>query len=339
NPREIQMDEIQATLEKLRGLSQDDKTEHAMLRSRIDEQSHLICILKKRSDEFLLRCQALEQINTELENYQENLNEQVERERKKSIMLENRFMDLAHNHEEIIKFKDEYKRQNAELRKENERLQIENRNLFSRSLQLKDDQILQLTAEVKELANKCKELQQDCKQKAQVIQEKEAEFLEKQKSAEAMYLKEIESLKQILTQLEKRCSVAEMEQKKVTENRKRKETELQDTLQTLSKEKKELLQLCMDRGKIIQDRQRDIQELEDKLRKAKKACKDAEERFNYDATMVNTNLKIKGLQLHLNRSEQAYTDLKKEFEAFKKHSIDLLTTEQELNAAIRHRIA
>ena len=40
---------MKANLEKLRSLSEDDKTEAAMLRSRIDEQSQLIMILKRVS--------------------------------------------------------------------------------------------------------------------------------------------------------------------------------------------------------------------------------------------------------------------------------------------------
>ncbi|TMS06149.1 Coiled-coil domain-containing protein 89 [Larimichthys crocea] len=57
------VDSIQKALEKLQSLSAEDKTE--TLRSRIDEQSSLICILKQRADELLLRCQVLEKINTE----------------------------------------------------------------------------------------------------------------------------------------------------------------------------------------------------------------------------------------------------------------------------------
>ena len=43
------MGDMQEKLQKLRALSEDDKTEAAMLRSRIDEQSQLIMILKNAS--------------------------------------------------------------------------------------------------------------------------------------------------------------------------------------------------------------------------------------------------------------------------------------------------
>ena len=43
------MGDIQENLRKLRALSEDDKSEAAMLRSRIDEQSQLIMILKQVS--------------------------------------------------------------------------------------------------------------------------------------------------------------------------------------------------------------------------------------------------------------------------------------------------
>ncbi len=153
------MDDVHQALEKLRSLSQEERTEADMLRSRIDEQSTLICILKQRADEMLLRCQALEKINTELENLRANVTLELENERKKSELLEQRFMLLASNHRELINFKNEYKSQNAKLEKENERLREENETLFSHEVQEKEKSILKLTQELKELAEQHKILE------------------------------------------------------------------------------------------------------------------------------------------------------------------------------------
>ena len=60
------MSEMQANLSKLRALKEDDKTENGLLRSRIDEQSQLIMILKKRTDEAVNHARTLEAMNEEL---------------------------------------------------------------------------------------------------------------------------------------------------------------------------------------------------------------------------------------------------------------------------------
>lgn len=148
------MDDVHQALEKLRGLSQEERTEEGLLRSRIDEQSNLICMMKQRADEMLLRCQALERVNTELQNLRVNMQTELQNERKKSEQLEQRFMDLASNHRELINFKDEYKQKSAELMKENKRLREENEKLFSKELQMKEETIHKLSQDLSDLTEK-----------------------------------------------------------------------------------------------------------------------------------------------------------------------------------------
>lgn len=146
------MDSIQKSLEKLRNLSVEDTTE--TLRSRIDEQSSLICILKQRADELLLRCQAVQKINTELEGQVTGCQKELDGERKKAQLLDKRFMDLAANNQAIIAFMDEYKNQNAQLKLENKELQSENESLFSQKLQDKEVFVQNLMQEIKQLTEK-----------------------------------------------------------------------------------------------------------------------------------------------------------------------------------------
>lgn len=329
-------DSLSVTLEKLRGLSKEDKTEGALLRSRIDEQSQLICVLKQRADDFIRRCQTLESINEEVENQCEDLRQQLEGEMKLSARLEERFMDLAFNHQEIIKFKDEYKRQNSELIEENEKLQRENENLFSKALQEKEAQILKLSSELGEYLKQRDMLEQDCKQITQKLRQKESEFLEKQANAEKLYKDEVLHLKVKLKESEDRRNVAVKKQKEATEVRNHEETESQNKILLLTREKEELLHLAMERGKIIQDKQKETQLVEEKLKLTEKAKKDAEDRFQYEAAMVNESAKVKELQQQYHRYQKVYTDLEMEFEAFKKHSNNLLTKERELNGKLRH---
>ena len=148
------MDSMQKSLEKLRSLSVGDATGTGMLRSRIDEQSSLICMLKQRADEVLLRYQAQQQINTELEGRLTDCQKELDSERKKAELLERRFMDLAANNQAIIAFMEEHKNENAQLKLENKQLQSENDTLFSQKLQDKEVLVQKLMQDFKQLTEK-----------------------------------------------------------------------------------------------------------------------------------------------------------------------------------------
>lgn len=141
-------------LAKLRGLSDDDKNENALLRSRIDEQSQLIMFLKQRLDEATVSTKTLERLNKDLEQSQENLRGELLLKTSTFNTLDARFNDLARNHEELIKFKDEYKRQNDVLHRENERLRSENQRLFSDALEKSKLRICELEEQVQASSNK-----------------------------------------------------------------------------------------------------------------------------------------------------------------------------------------
>lgn len=138
------MSDMQRNLSKLKSLSEDDKTETAMLRSRIDEQSQLIMILKQRADDVSRKSQTLDKINKEMMDFRENAQEMLDGEIRKYNILNARFDDLASNHQELIKIKDEYKRSNQELRIENSRLREENERIFSGAVMEKDKQIAEM---------------------------------------------------------------------------------------------------------------------------------------------------------------------------------------------------
>ena len=85
-----------------RGLSENNHSENALLRSRIDEQSDLIMILKRRSDEAMQTVNLLDKRNkllvAECEKAREDLAVQTNRCR----LLKSRFDDLAYNHQQMI---------------------------------------------------------------------------------------------------------------------------------------------------------------------------------------------------------------------------------------------
>ena len=148
-------EEMKANLEKLRALSKDDLSENGLLRSRIDQQCELICILKQRADESLKKSITLEEETGELKKHRDEILTALHNETRKYTVLEKRFFVLNQNHEELIKIKDEYKTENEKLRIENSRLRTENEGLFGSLVQERDSQIKQLRDEVKNLQESC----------------------------------------------------------------------------------------------------------------------------------------------------------------------------------------
>lgn len=116
---------IQKSHEHPQNLTAEDFEGRQMLWSRIDEQSSLICILKDRADETLLRYQALQKIISDLEGQAAQRQKELDSEKKKAEALEERLTDLAANNQAIISFMEELKKQNAQLKQENKRLQQE----------------------------------------------------------------------------------------------------------------------------------------------------------------------------------------------------------------------
>lgn len=135
-------------MQKLKTLSRDELTENAMLRSRIDQQAELICILKQRADEALRKTRVLETELAELKTSREDILELFQNETTKYSVLEKRFTVLNSNHEEMIILKDEYKEQNKKLLKENNLLRKENREVFNKAMREQDEEIRKLKQQV-----------------------------------------------------------------------------------------------------------------------------------------------------------------------------------------------
>jgi HEAT repeat protein len=87
---------------KLLGLSESERSENALLRSRIDEQSRLIMILKQRADELMGTAKAAEKKTAHLESRKIELEEELALTMKRCSMLDARFNDLASNHQQMI---------------------------------------------------------------------------------------------------------------------------------------------------------------------------------------------------------------------------------------------
>ena len=140
-----------ASLSKLRGLADDDKTQNALLRSRIDDQSQLIMILKQRADEAVGAAHGLESTICQLEQARNDAAAAADASDRKYGVLESRFYALSGNHDEMILIKDEYKRENTTLRDANERLRRDNDTLFSDAIVERDATIGSLQSSLTQL--------------------------------------------------------------------------------------------------------------------------------------------------------------------------------------------
>ncbi|KAI8793179.1 coiled-coil domain-containing protein 89-like isoform X1 [Biomphalaria glabrata] len=330
------MEDMQKNLMKLKQLTEDDKMENTKLRSRIDEQCQLIMILKQRADEGTIRCQTLEKINKELLDFREQAEAMLKSEIKKYDVLDTRFNQLASNHEEMIQIKDEYKRANQELREDNTRLKDENGRLFSKTIAEKDNKIQELEKKCSTMSEQIVTLEQKLRQNQVEWRAKEEAMRQELSEHQTISSQQVKNLQSLLKTTEDKFKDTEQRLQSIMDKKRNMQDEVSDKLMKANKEKEELLALVMQRGKLIQKEQEENKDLKNKIEEMKKAVKKMEDRFNREAEAVNTNLKVKRLAEELEGADSKYTQMMKEYEAFKKHSSELLLREKELNDRLRH---
>ncbi|XP_050419232.1 coiled-coil domain-containing protein 89 [Patella vulgata] len=332
------VNDMQSNLAKLRALSEDDKTEAAMLRSRIDEQGQLIMVLKQRTDESVVKAMTLDKINTKLTDERDRTKDMLNQEIRKFNILDNRFHDLASNHEEMIKIKDEYKRVNVELRNENAKLREENSRLFSGAILEKDQIIGELDTKIRQLQEQSKLMEQRIRQQQSDFRNREEQSKKELQTLQDKYRTDLKSLQQKLQDSEERLKGLNYKLQMQIDGRESQATESSTKLNQITKQRDELLDLAMQRGKLIQKEQTENKLLQKKIEEMDKSVKAMEEKFERQACAVNANLQVKRLKEDLNSADNRYTEMTKEFDAFKKHSNNLLQKERELNQKLRHLV-
>lgn len=311
---------------RLQGL-EGDKYEIEMLRSRIEEQGQLICIIKKRADEFMIRNQTLEKINDELELLRAQASEEAKSEAKKSEMLEMRFNELAENHEEMIKFKDEHKRRNQLLMEQNANLLKENKTLFSSAIEEKDAMIKELKSSIRLMKRQLQD----------AISEHEAEIA-KLKDSQVNANNKLASVEEELKLTRRKLKLAEDASSKAKAERDVAKSQQDDALLQVKKENDLLLEQVMQRGKLLQERQSDIEKLEKEIQIRDEELEEAEEKFHTMEDRVNVNSRVKKLQAERDVVDSELSQLRREYEAFKVHSNKLLSQEKDLNYKLRKNI-
>ncbi|XP_077947229.1 coiled-coil domain-containing protein 89 isoform X2 [Gasterosteus aculeatus] len=324
------------SLAELCSLSAEGAKETGMLRSRIDEQSSLIGMLKQRADDVLLRSQALQALNAELEGRVEAHQKELDGERKKGELLKKRFMDLAANNQAIIAFMNDHKEQNSQLKTVNKQLQLENETLFSQKLHDKELLVQKLKQEIKQLTEKQTNKENEYREKLSGWQSKLLEKTTQHQSRDASLLHQLQDAQEKERDAVEMCNDLEMKLQNAEGEQALKDINLRESITRLTKERDKLLHLSMERGEVIQEKQKEIQQLEKRWKEEKKARSKAEDRFEQEAEAVNADVRVKSIQSALDESASKYRKLEEDFQAFKDHSTSLLLQERELNKKLRH---
>nr|XP_009930886.1 PREDICTED: coiled-coil domain-containing protein 89 [Opisthocomus hoazin] len=331
------MEDLTKCLEELGESPKEEKSEQALLRSRLVQQHHLIYILKKKADDACKRCRDLEQLNAELEQLRTEDAVKMKSQTQQIQRLERCFMELADNHEKMIQLKDEHRKRHMQLWEENKRLRQENEALFNQTVREKEAEVLQLTAQAKKLSQQLESLQKKRACESRRAQEREKELLEAQSQQASAYAREVDSLKNQLQRLQEKHQQTTAQAEQAESQQRALSSKLQAKLERANEEKEQLLNLATERDKALQDEQRETEQLGKKLEAAEEARQRAGKRLVKEA--ADTDLRVQELHRQLESSKQAYNELSLQFDAYRKHSRDLLTKEKALNAKLRHFVA
>ncbi|NXA16253.1 CCD89 protein, partial [Sapayoa aenigma] len=316
-----------------------ERNEKALLLSHLEQQHHLISVLRKKADDTHKCCRAPEQLNMELEKLGTEDAVKIKPQTLRIQHLEGRFMDLANNHEKMIQFKNEHRKWHMQLWEENKGLRQEKEALFSQAVREKEAEVLRLAARARRLSQQLHSLQEKHAYESRRAQEREKELLEAQSQQAGAYAREVDSLKKQLQILRERHQQAVARADQAESQQRAEGSELRAKLERAYKEKEQLLNLAMERGKALQDKEREIQQLGEKLETLEEAMQGAGRCLEKEAAAVEEDLKVQELQEQLESSKQAYNELSLRFDAYRKHSMDLLTKERALNIKLRHFVA
>uniref|UniRef100_A0A663LIC9 Coiled-coil domain containing 89 n=1 Tax=Athene cunicularia TaxID=194338 RepID=A0A663LIC9_ATHCN len=300
----------------LRNLLALRRSEKALLHSHLEQQHHLICILEKKADDAHKRCRSLEQLNVELEKLRAEDAVKMKTLTQRIYHLEGRFMDL-----------NEHKKQHMQLWEKNKCLRQENEALFSQTVREKEAEVLQLTAQARKLSQQLDSLQEKCAYESRRAQEREKELLEAQSLQASAYAWEVNSLKKELQHLQEKHQQTAAQVEGAESQQRAQGSKLQAKLERTNEEKERL-----------QNLQQKIEQLGRKLEIAENARQRAGKCLVNEVAAADNDLKVQELQRQLESSKQACSELSLQFDAYRKHSMDLLTKEKALNAKLRHFI-
>merc|ERR1711937_63861 len=294
------------------------------LQARIDEQSELICILKKRADSLLLDTKQYQTRIEKIENVNSSLKNQLNTEKTKVRMLESRFDDLAENHAEMIKFKDYHKFSATELRAQNEEVRKENESLFSAELKLRDDEI-----------ESWKERNKALFEKIEILTIENETLTAKNTQLEEINLKQSDTIDDLTKKVSKITVDMESHLKEKNVLIKKLQTDAKISKENQEKENKKFIDLSLSRGKELSAKDEIISELKAQLSERQKEIDKIENDWSNAKHRLSKDSTIRRLVSENDQLKREIEENKRSFEAFKEHSKELLDRERTLNKRLR----
>ena len=240
--------DIEEALMNLRNIPNEEKTEMGLLRSRIEEQSRLIMILKQRGDEYIRKNQILEKQNKELYDNIEHYNTDVKDLEKKCDLLNSRFNDLADNHEELIKIKDDYKKNNVVLKEENQKLKVE---LFKYK-SAEDLRNEELITQISQLTETCRRDEMVIDELKATIEKHKSFYEDESKRKDMEWNFKIQQFDSKIMDYEIKIENLNGVIRSFEGDIKAVSSKFEVKLKEMSKERDELLELTVQRGKLLQ---------------------------------------------------------------------------------------
>lgn len=312
-------------VDTLRSLAHDDRQESEMLRSRVDQQSELIAILKQRADQNQERCESLSKRIIDLDEERESFELEASRERRQREIVERRFSHLNENHVKMISIKDDYKAENVTLRRDNERLKRENESHFNEIVRQRDCQLSEMQSRLSGLEERCGQL--DAKRRKVEEEAEESQRLS------------VERIRNLECELIETKRILDQRHEELVEKTKQSDCELEarDTaIKQFQRDRDELTVLAMERGRTIEEHQQLVARLQEEKEVLTKTLESAEKRFQSEAGKVSKDVRVRELTDTVTRLERRLGEMRREHEAYKKYSTELLTRERALNETLRH---
>jgi len=287
-------------------------TQTDVLRSRIEEQSQLICVLKQRNDQLLAKVNASETQNEKLIQGQGILRQQLKDDNKRFDRLEDHFNTLASNHQEMIQIKDQYKASNEHLRSENNKLQ--------QKLHAKDSE------KVSRLSREIRRLEEALRIETELLQQQQDQNMINQQSLKentetlSRQEKEIQTKSTMIIKQEQMIQALRLEHKTK-----------EITLADLKRELSAMVSSNMKRGEMLAKLQYEKAGVENELEKARKDINDLKLKWKNELEKIDVNYKIRALQDMLEEARGSVSEL----EMHKSKLKNELSAEKLLNSRLR----
>lgn len=300
-------------LSRLRGISSEEKTELGKLKCRIDDQSRLIMMLKKRNDEYLIQNIQLDKHCQQLEQQIDLLKEQIEEQSTKDRRIDElrSIVEQMKSSKEIFIDKEvQWQQQILFYRSQYEQLQ-DNQNNLHRSMALIESQLKDEQQRSIHLAD---QFQQDILLKNQHIehQQQQIERLNRQ-------IIDLENdLEEKLRQIESNRIGFDEEMIRCRSN----ETILQNQIRNLDKS----LQMAKDKEKSF---------LNDLIEKEKK-IDEWKHRFEIEEEKINLNCRVKSLEENVRIKDEQIHQIQQEFNAYRSYTTTLLNKEKQINERLQN---